>query len=55
MELDTLFSGAQVIEYHFSGFDPEYQGLDWKSLYIVFVPEGEALVLRAIAHGQWTI
>jgi hypothetical protein len=55
VNLGELFSGARVIEYHFPRFDSQYDGIDWKSLYLVFVEEEGGLFLRAIAHGEWTI
>lgn len=55
VNLQEMFTGSQIIEYYFSGFDDEYAGLDWKSLYLVFVEEQGGLFLRAIAHGEWTI
>ncbi len=56
VNLSTLYSWSQIIEYHFTGFNEEFAGMDWKSLYLVFTPsEWENLKLRAIAHGEWTI
>ena len=55
VQLDEMFAGAKVIEYHFPFFEEEFAGLDWKSLYLVFVEENGGLFLRAIAHGQWTV
>jgi hypothetical protein len=55
VNLWELYSGTQIIEYHFPWFDEEYAGMDWKSLYVVFVEEDGGLFLRAIAHGEWTI
>lgn len=56
VNLQEVFSWAQIIEYHFTGFNEEYQGLDRKSLYLVFVPwKTQNLKLKALAHGAWTI
>ena len=52
--LGDIFAGARVIEYHFPGLDPAQEGMDWRSLYLVFVEEEGGLFLRAIAHGEWT-
>ncbi|GAA3411126.1 hypothetical protein ACFFNY_19295 [Paenibacillus hodogayensis] len=43
------------VEYHFSGFDPKYAGIDWKSLRLVFEKDGGRLYLIGIVHDQWTI
>lgn len=43
------------VEYHFSGFDPKFEGMDWKSLRLVFEKTEKALYLVGIVHDQWTI
>lgn len=43
------------IEYHFSGLDPKYEGMDWRSLRLVFEHVGDHLYLVGIVHDQWTI
>jgi len=49
--ITEFYPGASVVEYHFPGFDPQYGGMDWASLLLVF--EGDRLV--GIVHDQWTI
>lgn len=44
-----------VVEYHFSGFDPKLEGMDWKSLRLVFEKDGSRLYLVGVVHDQWTI
>jgi hypothetical protein len=51
----AVYPAGTVVEYHFSGFDPKYEGLDWKSLRLVFEEfEGELYVV-GIIHDGWTI
>ncbi len=50
-----IFPDGVMIEYHFPGFDPQYGGLDWRSLRLVFIPENGHWYLAAIIHGEWTI
>jgi len=38
VDLGTIFPGAEVIEYYLPGIDPQYDGIDWQSLYLIFVP-----------------
>lgn len=64
---DTLTSGnlinniresypsAIIVEYHFSGFQAKYGGMDWKSLWLVFEKQGSEWYLVGIVHGEWTI
>lgn len=47
---DTLF-----IEYHFPGIDPQYEGMDWRSLRLVFEEKDNKWYLVGIIHDQWTI
>ena len=44
-----------VIEYHFSGFDPQYGGMDWRSLRLVFEEVDGNWSLVGIVHDEWTI
>lgn len=44
-----------MVEYHFPGFDPQYEGLDWQSLRLVFEQQGQTWYLVGILHNQWTI
>ncbi|MBC8081328.1 MAG: hypothetical protein H7X86_13365, partial [Gorillibacterium sp.] len=44
-----------TVEYHFNGFDPQYDGHDWSSLRIVFAPYNGNWYVTAIVHDQWTI
>jgi hypothetical protein len=53
--LKEVYPDAQYYEYYFSGFDPQYEGLDWVSLRLVFEEYKGAWYLVGIVHGQWTI
>jgi hypothetical protein len=44
-----------TVEYHFPGFDPQYQGMDWTSLRLVFEYSGSQWYLVAIVHDQHTM
>lgn len=44
--VQDVYPGASVVEYHFSGFDEQYGGMDWRSL---------RLVLAQNDAGQWTL
>ena len=55
----AVYPDGITVEYHIPGIDPKYQGMDWKSLRLVFVAvdDGESRVWRlvAIIHDEWTI
>ena len=53
--LFQVYAGAMVVEYHFPGFDEKFQGMDWKSLRLVFQEHEGAWYLVGIIHDQWTI
>lgn len=50
-----VYPGAIIVEYYFSGFNPEYDGMDWQSLRLVFQQDEEVWYLVGIIHNQWTI
>lgn len=50
-----FYADAFVVEYHFSGFDPDFQGMDWASLRLVFQEFEGRWVLVGVIHDQWTI
>jgi hypothetical protein len=50
-----FYPGAMVVEYHFSGFDPQYAGMDWRSLRLVFQQLEGAWYLVGVIHDEWTI
>lgn len=50
-----VYDNAIVVEYYFSGFNPEYEGLDWQSLRLVFEEYEGNWKLVGIIHNQWTI
>jgi hypothetical protein len=49
------YPGAVFVEFHFTGFDPQYTGMDWKSLRLVFEEIDGIWYLSGIVHDQWTI
>ena len=52
----TVYPNATAVEYHFPGFDPQYEGMDWQSLYLVFDKHTDGnWYLVHIGHAQWTI
>jgi len=53
--VDTEYPNGQFVEFHFTGFDPQYQGMDWRSLKLVFEDHNGAWHLVGIIHGEWTI
>lgn len=49
-----VYPDALVVEYHFEGFEPEYGGLDWRSLRLVLEEQDGVWYLVGIVHSEWT-
>ncbi|NBI27446.1 hypothetical protein [Chengkuizengella marina] len=50
-----VYPNANIVEYYFSGFDPQYEGMDWQSLNLVFEEYNGDWFLVGIIKGAWTI
>lgn len=50
-----FYPDAIVVEYYLPGTDPQYGGMDWQSLRLVFQPVNDQWRLVAIIHDEWTI
>ena len=53
--VSQAYPGARWVEFHFPMIDPKYEGMDWRSLWLVFEREGDDWRLTGIVHGSWTI
>ncbi len=53
--LKEIYKGLHFVEFHFPGFDKKFDGMDWRSLRLVFRKVRDHYVLTAIVHDQWTI
>lgn len=49
------YESAISVEYSFIGFEPQFAGMDWQSLQLVFEQYKDSWYLVGIVHGQWTI
>jgi hypothetical protein len=49
-----FYPGSMVVEYYFPGFDPQYEGMDWRSLRLIFLQDNDVWYLAGIVHDQWT-
>ena len=53
--LTELYPDCRFVDFSFPSADPVNDGLDWSSLKLVFLPEGEHWYLVGVVHGEWTI
>ncbi len=52
--IQDVYPNDQYVEFYFSGFDPQYAGMDWKSLTLVFEDVNGTWYLVGVIHGEWT-
>lgn len=50
----TAYPTASFVEYHFTGFNPTYAGMDWVSLRLIFENISGVWKLIGIEHDAWT-
>lgn len=50
-----VYPSAIIVEFHFPGFDPKLEGMDWESLRLVFEEKNKVWYLVGIIHDEWTI
>lgn len=50
-----VYPESIIVEYHFEGFEEQYQGMDWRSLRLVFEEYQGQWLLVGIIHDEWTI
>ena len=48
------YPNGMFVEFHFTGFDPQYGGMDWRSLRLVFEDVNGSWHLVGIVHDEWT-
>jgi hypothetical protein len=50
-----VYKGAIIVEYYFPEIDPQFEGLDWRSLRLVFQKYDGSWKLTGLINNQWTI
>jgi hypothetical protein len=55
VNIGDVYPTGEFVEFHFTGFDPQYEGMDWRSLILVFEEVGTEWKLIGIIHNEWTI
>ena len=51
----SVYPGCDFTDSHFSGFDEKYDGMDWRSLRLIFKKIDNKYYLTGIVHDEWTI
>ena len=55
VNIDEVYPNGSFVEYYISSQNPQYNGLDWRSLRLIFERDNKIWYLVGIAHGEWTI
>lgn len=53
--IEEVYDGCDYVEYYFPGFDPKFEGMDWKALRLVYKTYEGGYFLIGIVHDEWTI
>lgn len=53
--LRKIYKNCHFTESYFSGFEKKYEGMDWRTLRLVFKERNSEFFLVGIVHDQWTI
>ncbi|SCZ80024.1 S-layer homology domain-containing protein [Acidaminobacter hydrogenoformans] len=52
--IPNYYTSGIFVELYLNGIDPQYGGMDWRSLYLVFELYNGDYYLVGIANGEWT-
>jgi hypothetical protein len=53
--IPEFYPEATFVEYHLKGMNPEFGGMDWRSLRLVMETHNGDWCLVGIVHDEWTI
>lgn len=53
--IPEIYPDATTVEYHFPGFEPIYDGMDWRSLRLMLEEQDGVWYLVGVVHSEWTI
>lgn len=54
-KVPSVYANHPFVQFYFPGFNKEYEGMDWKSLLLVFKQQQSKYYLVAVIHNQWKI
>lgn len=53
--LEEVYQNADFVEFYHSGKNPQYEGMDWRAMRLVFEEYQGKYYLVAIVNDQWTV
>ena len=54
-KVPSVYARHSFVQFYFPGFNKDYEGLDWKSLLLVFKQQQKKYFLVAVVHNKWKI
>ncbi|MCY7422116.1 MAG: hypothetical protein LH478_10300 [Chitinophagaceae bacterium] len=54
-KVPSVYANNSFVQFYFPGFNEDYEGLDWKSLLLVFKQQQSKYYLVAVIHNKWKI
>lgn len=52
--IEEVYPDSVFFDFYFDGVNPEYEGIDWRSLKLILTEYKGTYYLEGIIHGQWT-
>lgn len=53
--LAEIYKDCSFVESHFPGFQKKFNGMDWRSLRLVFKQKDDKFYLVGVVHDEWSI
>jgi hypothetical protein len=53
--LEAVYQNSDFTEFYFPGFDKKLEGMDWRTLRLVFKQWKGKYYLTGVVHNEWTI
>ncbi len=53
--ISVEYPTAVFVEFYYPQFDPQYGGMDWRSITLVMENVNGTYYLVGVVHGEWTI
>ena len=54
-KVPSVYANHSFVQFYFPGFNEDYEGLDWKSLLLVFKQQQSKYYLVAVINNKWKI
>ena len=54
-KVPSVYANHPFVQFYFPGFNKEYEGMDWKSLLLVFKQQQSKYFLVAVIYNKWKI